>query len=190
MMDMQFERECRGEIAAQGADAGLAARSADWLVETSRHKYSYHFKFLGLPIIQYPHDIVMMQELIWATRPDVIIETGIARGGSLMMGAAMLALLDYCDAAAAGQVIDPSRPGRRIIGVDIDIRAHNRTAIEAHPLADRIGLVQGSSIDPDIVRQVSEQVASLPERRGCWYASIHITRTITCLPSLRPMRRW
>ncbi len=89
-MDMQFESECSAEIAAQGADAELATRSADWLVKTTRHKYSYHFRFLGLPIIQYPHDIVMMQELIWSTRPDVIIETGIARGGSLILSAAML----------------------------------------------------------------------------------------------------
>ncbi len=160
-MDMQFESECSAEIAAQGADAELATRSADWLVKTTRHKYSYHFRFLGLPIIQYPHDIVMMQELIWSTRPDVIIETGIARGGSLILSAAMLTLLDYCDAATAGQGVDPCRPSRRVIGVDIDIRAHNRAAIEGHPMASRIDLVQGSSVDPDIVRQVEDRVACL-----------------------------
>jgi cephalosporin hydroxylase len=160
-MDMQFESECGAEIAAQGADAELSVRSADWLVGTARHKYSYHFKSLGLPIIQYPHDIVVMQELIWSTRPDVIIETGIARGGSLILSAAMLTLLDYCDAATAGQGIDPSRPSRRVIGVDIDIRAHNRAAIEGHPLASRIDLIQGSSIEPDIVRQVADKVACL-----------------------------
>lgn len=160
-MDMQFESECSAEIAAQGADAELATRSADWLVKTTRHKYSYHFRFLGLPIIQYPHDIVMMQELIWSTRPDVIIETGIARGGSLILSAAMLTLLDYCDAATAGQGVDPCRPSRRVIGVDIDIRAHNRAAIEGHPLAGRIDLIQGSSVEPDIVRQVGDKVASL-----------------------------
>jgi cephalosporin hydroxylase len=160
-IDMQFESECSAEIAAQGADAELAVRSADWLVETARHKYSYHFKSLGLPIIQYPHDIVMMQELIWSTRPDVIIETGIARGGSLILSAAMLTLLDYCDAATAGQRVDPCRPSRRVIGVDIDIRAHNRAAIEEHPLANRIELIQGSSVDPDIVRQVEDKVACL-----------------------------
>jgi cephalosporin hydroxylase len=160
-MDMQFESECSAEIAAQGADAELATRSADWLVKTTRHKYSYHFRFLGLPIIQYPHDIVMIQELIWSTRPDVIIETGIARGGSLILSAAMLTLLDYCDAATAGQGVDPCRPSRRVIGVDIDIRAHNRAAIEGHPMASRIDLVQGSSVDPDIVRQVEDRVACL-----------------------------
>lgn len=158
--DMEFENECADQIAAQGADARLAKYSADWLVETARHNYSYHFKSFGLPIIQYPHDIVMMQELIWAVRPDLIIETGIARGGSLIMSAGMMAILDYCDAAAAGHRLDPYGPGRRVIGIDIDIRSHNRAAIEAHPLAHKIDLIQGSSIDPRIVRQVHEKVAN------------------------------
>jgi hypothetical protein len=139
-VDMQFESERSGEIAAQGADAELAARSIDWLVKTTRHKYSYHFKSLGSPIIQYPDDIVMMQELIWSTQPDVIVETGIARGGSLILSAAMLTLLDYCDAATAGQGIDPCRLRRRVIGIDIDIRSHNRAAIERHPLGVTIGM--------------------------------------------------
>ena len=158
-MDRRFDNDCVDEIIAQGADVALATCSADWLVATARHKYSYHFRSLGLPIIQYPQDIVMMQELIWSTRPDVIIETGIARGGSVVMSAAMLTLLDCCDAAAAGILFDLSRPARRVIGIDIDIRAHNRAAIEAHPLAARIDLVQGSSIDPDIVRQVHDKLA-------------------------------
>jgi cephalosporin hydroxylase len=73
----------------------------------------------------------------------------------------MLTLLDYCDAATAGKGVDPFRPSRRVIGVDIDIRAHNRAAIEGHPLASRIDMVQGSSVDPDIVRQVGDKVACL-----------------------------
>ena len=159
--DLQFENECMGEIAAQGADAELAALSDNWLFATAKYRYSYHFKPFGLPIIQYPHDIVAMQELIWSIRPDIIIETGIARGGSLLMSAATLALLDYCDAAIAGQMIDPSRPRRRVIGIDIDIRTPSRVAIEMHPLAGRIDLIQGSSIDPTTVQQVAEKVACL-----------------------------
>jgi cephalosporin hydroxylase len=159
--DMKFETECVSQIAAQGADAKLIQQSTAWLAETTKHNYSYHFKSLGLPIIQYPHDIVMMQELIWAIRPDLIIETGIARGGSLILSAGMMALLDYCDAAAAGRRLDPCGPGRRVIGIDIDIRPHNRSAIEAHPLAHKIDLIQGSSIDPEIVCQVGEKAARL-----------------------------
>ncbi|MFL5285833.1 MAG: cephalosporin hydroxylase family protein [Rhodopila sp.] len=159
-MDIAFENDCANQIAAQGADEDLAEQSITWLVGTAKFKYSYHFKFAGLPIIQYPGDIVMMQELIWSIRPDFIVETGIARGGSIVLNAAMLALLDYCECAAAGQVLDPARPRRRVIGIDIDIREPNRRAIEAHPLTNRIDLIQGSSIDPDVVRQVWQRTDS------------------------------
>ena len=95
-----------------------------------------------------------MQELIWSIKPDLIIETGIAHGGSLIMSASMLALLDYCDAVETGQVLDPKATHRRVLGLDIDIRPHNRAAIEAHPMAHRIDMIQGSSIAPEIVAQV------------------------------------
>ena len=117
-------------------------------------KYSYNFNWLGRPIIQYPQDIVAMQELVWTIRPDLIIETGIAHGGSLILSASLLALLDLCDAAEAGTSIDPRASSRAVLGVDIDIRAHNRAAIEAHPMAPRIRMIQGSSIDPAIVGEV------------------------------------
>jgi cephalosporin hydroxylase len=97
-----------------------------------------------------------MQELIWQVRPDFIIETGIAHGGSLVMSASMLALLDYCDAVEAGQILDPRATNRRVLGIDIDIRAHNRAAIESHPMSHRIDMIQGSSIAPEIVRRVHE----------------------------------
>jgi cephalosporin hydroxylase len=95
-----------------------------------------------------------MQELVWAVRPDLIVETGIAHGGSLILSASLLGLLDLCDAAQAGTTLDPRAARRAVVGVDIDIRAHNRTAIEAHPLASRIRMIQGSSVDPAIVEQV------------------------------------
>jgi cephalosporin hydroxylase len=160
IIDRQFERDCAAEIAAQGADPALSARSADWLVAAARFKYSYHFQAFGLPIIQYPHDIVMMQELIWRVRPALIIETGIARGGSLIMSAAMLALLEFCDAAAAGRMLDPARPARRVLGIDIDIRPRNRDAIAAHPLFSRIDMIEGSSVAPDIIARVHGIAAS------------------------------
>jgi cephalosporin hydroxylase len=123
-------------------------------------RYSYNFAWLSRPIIQYPQDIVATQEIIWTVKPDLIIETGIAHGGSLVLSASVLALLDYADAVHDGQLLDPSKPKRKVLGVDIDIRAHNREAIEAHPLADRIEMIQGSSIAPEIVDQVHRRAAS------------------------------
>ena len=101
-------------------------------------KYSYQFSWMGRPIIQLPEDMVRMQEAIYATKPDVIVETGVAHGGSLIFYAGL------CAAMGRG----------RVVGVDIEIRPHNRTAIEAHALFDRITLLEGSSTDPDIVAQV------------------------------------
>lgn len=150
----KFLVECTAEIAAQGQNTALKTLTRQWLHSANAARYSYHFSSLGRPIIQYPQDMVAMQELIWSTRPDIIVETGIAHGGSLILNASMLALLDYCDAIESGEMLDPSKPKRRVIGVDIDIRAHNRAAIEAHPLANRIDMIQGSSIDPAIVDQV------------------------------------
>jgi len=112
---------------------------------------------MGRPIIQFPQDMVAMQELIWQVKPDLIIETGIAHGGSLIMSASMLALLDYCDAVESGQVIDPKKPKRKVLGLDIDIRAHNQTAIVAHPMADRIEMIEGNSIAPEIIAQVQKR---------------------------------
>jgi cephalosporin hydroxylase len=95
-----------------------------------------------------------MQELIWSIKPDLIIETGIAHGGSLIFSASMLALLDMSDAIEAGEMFDPKLSRRKVLGIDIDIRAHNRVAIEAHPMASRIQMIQGSSIAPEIIEQV------------------------------------
>jgi cephalosporin hydroxylase len=149
-----FKKECAAEIATQGQNDRLLAQTRDWFLLANQHKYSYHFESLGRPIIQYPQDMAVMQELIWQVRPDLIIETGIAHGGSLILSASMLALLDLCDAIQAGQTIDPRHSKRKVLGVDIDIRAHNRAAIEAHPLAGRIRMIQGSSIAPEIIAQV------------------------------------
>ena len=117
-------------------------------------KYSYHFDCLGRPIVQFPTDMIAMQELIWFVRPDLVIETGIAHGGSLVLSASMLALLDMTDAIAEGKQMDPRVSSRRVLGIDIDIRAHNRAAIEAHPMASRIEMIEGSSIAPEIIDRV------------------------------------
>lgn len=149
-----FEREVSQRLEVSATDQTLHAAARDFLLASIASKYSYNFSWLGRPIIQYPQDIVAIQEIIWLTRPDVIVETGIAHGGSLVLTASMLALLDLCDAASSGSLVDPKMPRRQVIGVDIDIRPHNREAIEAHPLANRIAMVQGSSIDPGVIDQV------------------------------------
>jgi cephalosporin hydroxylase len=150
----QFQNERKARLTAYAADAEFTALSRDWLQASMQRKYVYNFDWMGRPIIQYPQDMVAVQELIMRVRPDVVIETGIAHGGSLVLSASMLALLDMSDAMAAGTMMDPRQSKRRVIGIDIDIRDHNRAAIEAHPMASRIHMVQGSSVDPAVVKQV------------------------------------
>ena len=127
-----------------------------FFLESASSKYSYNFSFLGRPIIQYPQDMVAIQEIIWNIKPDLIIETGIAHGGSLIMSASMLALLDMCDAIQSGASINPKISARKVLGVDIEIRPHNRLAIETHPMSSRIQMIQGSSIDPLIIEKVKK----------------------------------
>lgn len=110
--------------------------------------YSYNFKWLSRPIIQYPQDIVAFQELVSQVEPSLIIETGIAHGGSLVLSASMLCLLDVMEG------LDPRQSPRKVVGVDIDIRPHNRKALDEHPLRFKMELIEGSSIDPEIIQQV------------------------------------
>jgi len=156
---MSFDKEVTERIATYGYDEAMNRAGQDFMRATTVTKYSYNFSALGRPIIQYPQDMVAMQELIWEVRPDLIIETGIAHGGSLIMSASILALLDMCDAIMADQTVDPRQSARKVLGIDIDIRAHNRSAIEAHPMASRIKMIEGSSIAPEIIDQV-KQLAS------------------------------
>jgi len=141
-----FKKQVSSNIERLGEDKDVQSLSRVWSRETNRNGYTYNFTWMGRPIIQYPQDIIAMQELIWATQPDIIVETGIAHGGSLIFSASMLEL----NAACGG------KKDARVLGVDIDIREHNRAAIEAHPLARRIDMIQGSSIAPEIVAQVKE----------------------------------
>lgn len=155
-----FDEEINRRIEAIGNDANLKAHAGRFLQASVPAQYSYNFVWMSRPIIQYPQDIVAVQELIWKVRPDLIIETGIAHGGSLIFSASMLALLDMTDAIAARCTsIDPSKSDRKVVGIDIDIRAHNRTAIEEHPMSSRIEMIQGSSIAPDVISRVSEIAA-------------------------------
>ena len=150
----QFNQEVERNIKSLGQDHDVQALSRIWVREISRHKWAYNFRWLGRPAIQFPNDAWASQELIWDVKPDLIIETGIAHGGSLIMSASMLALLDMCEAIESGTVLDPKKSNRKVLGLDIDIRQHNREAIEAHPMSSRIQMIQGSSIAPDVIEQV------------------------------------
>jgi len=142
---------------------------------------------LGRPIIQYPQDMVAMQELIWSVRPDLIIETGIAHGGSLVLSASMLAMLDMCDAIEASLPMDPAQSRRKVLGVDIDIRAHNREAIEGHPMASRIEMIQGSSTDSSIVEQVREFADGYSKVMVCLDSNHTHEHVLTELESYAPL---
>lgn len=166
-----FKQEVSTRIAENGENRQMAEAAQAFLHVSTQPKYCYNFAWLDRPIIQYPQDIVAMQELIWSVKPDLIIETGIAHGGSLIFSASMLALLDYNDAVETGTLLDPAKPKRTVLGIDIDIRAHNRTAIEAHPMASRIRMIEGSSIDSDIIEQVKAIAANY-------------TRILVCLDSM------
>jgi len=152
----QFVMQVKQNINVLGQDRNMQDLSRIWLRDTIKHNYSYNFSWLSRPIIQYPQDMVAIQELLWQVKPDLIIETGIAHGGSLILSASMLAMIDYCEAAEEDGMLDLKASRRRVLGVDIDIRAHNRAAIESHPLAHKIDMIQGSSIAPEIIAQVHE----------------------------------
>ena len=152
----QFRAERVADIARMAADPEMIALASRFMIASSPFKYSYHFDWLGRPIIQFPQDIVAFQEVVWSVRPDLIIETGIAHGGSLVLSASLLALLDMSDAIAKNTSLDPKVSSRRVVGIDIDIRSHNRVLIESHPMASRIELIQGSSIDSALVARVHE----------------------------------
>jgi cephalosporin hydroxylase len=157
----KFQKQVDTNILSLGADQHLRDAAWKWAVDASaRHNYTYNFAWMDRPIIQFPQDVMAMQEIIWRTKPDLIIETGIAHGGSLVMSASMCALLEYADAVAQGVVLNPSKPRRKVLGIDIDIRAHNRTAIESHPMAGRIEMIQGSSIAFDVVAEVKKRAQS------------------------------
>ena len=119
-----------------------------FLLRTIQDRYSYEFEWLSRPIIQYPQDIVAFQELVSSVKPELIIETGIAHGGSLVLSASLLCLLDVMEG------VDPRQSKRKVIGVDIDIRPHNREALENHPLRFKMELIEGSSIDPSVVNSI------------------------------------
>ena len=145
-----FEQERKSIIKTQCNNDELNLHASRFLSESAKTKYSYTFDWLGRPIIQYPQDIVSLQQIIYETNPDLIIETGIAHGGSLIFSASLLALLDLKDGIQPGSA--SSR--RKVVGIDIDIRPHNLDAIKSHFLSDYLILMEGSSTDQEMVDKV------------------------------------
>src|SRR5687767_11228245 len=138
----RFRQEVAGNVDGLMADADVQALSRIWVREITRHKYAYNFTWMGRPIIQFPQDMLALQEIVWRVKPDVIVETGIAHGGSLIFYAGL------CRAIGRG----------RVVGVDVEIRPHNRAAIEDHPLAESITLIEGSSTAPAVLDRVRAAV--------------------------------
>jgi cephalosporin hydroxylase len=148
-----FELQCEKKILEMVQDKQLRKESFDYMNAVSLYNYSYHFKWMGLPIIQYPQDIIAMQELIFALKPDFIIETGVARGGSLVFYSSMLELLGGDN-------------NKKVIGVDIDIREHNRKRLESHPMYKNICLVEGSSIDSEVIAEIDRIISENNLKKG------------------------
>jgi cephalosporin hydroxylase len=139
---VSFEEKKRGQALAMGRDEQLFATATSLLTEADKYDYAYLWSWLGVPIIQLPADVMAMQEVIWATKPDVIIETGVARGGSVLLMASLLELVG----------------NGKVIGIDIDIRTHNRDSIERHPMSKRVVLIEGPSTAPGVMAQVRSEI--------------------------------
>ena len=137
----QFKQEVKERIDSYSSNTELQTLSTAWVEKSMRNKYVYNYTWMGIPIIQFPEDIVAMQEIIWSVKPDLIIETGIAHGGSILFSASMLELI-----GGDGEVL----------GIDIDIREHNKTEIEKHPMSKRVKMISGSSISEETIQQVHE----------------------------------
>lgn len=153
----QFKDERADDIKRMAADEDLKKASLDWMIASDKYKYSYNYTWLGRPIIKYPSDIVATQEIIWAVKPDLIIETGIAHGGSLMLSASMLEI-------NGGDGL--------VLGIDIDIREHNKKEILNHPMAKRIQMIEGSSTSAETMAQVRE-IAAGRKRVMVFLDSLH-----------------
>lgn len=134
----KFKAEVEENITALGNDPRNQELTLEWVYQVSKYNYAYNFKWMGRPVIQAPQDLVVLQEIIFDVKPDLIIETGIAHGGSLIFFASMLELLGHGE----------------VLGIDIDIRSHNYAEIVSHPMYKRISMIEGSSIDERTAEKV------------------------------------
>ena len=155
----EFKKEVESNIHELSKDKVLAQNTKVWFEQSLINKYAYNFTSFSVPIIQYPQDMIALQELIWEIKPDLIIETGIAHGGSIVQSASVLAMIEYQEAVLSGSVVDPIMPTRKVLGLDVDIRQHNKKVIEKHFLSSRIDMIEGSSISKEVIKAVYEYAA-------------------------------
>lgn len=141
---VKYRAEAVERAASYKNNKSLQDSGKEFLLQINKAQYAYNFFWLGVPILQAPQDLQALQEIIWEVKPDLIIETGIAYGGSLIFSASMLAILEACGVIENGEVV----------GVDIDVRPHNKAAILAHPLSKKIKMIEGSSVDDKIIAAV------------------------------------
>ena len=141
---MSFKSEVKKEILIQGKDKEMLNLTKKWMERAGKLKYSYHFEWMGRPIIQHPQDMIAAQQLIWDVKPDLIIETGIARGGSLIFYASLLELISQSG----------KNKKAKVLGIDIEIRKNNLRYIKEHPMFKRINLIEGPSTNKKIYEKV------------------------------------
>ncbi len=139
---IEFENSKLVSIDNLGHDKEIFSQSKEMIKSLDKYNYSYLWSWLGLPIIQWPADIMATQEVLWQVKPDVVIETGVARGGSVVFIASILKMMGK----------------GKVVGVDIDIRSHNREAIMSHPMANLIKLIEGPSTSEDVLQRVSTEI--------------------------------
>ena len=150
-----FEKECAEESYNQARDKSFIKLSDNWLNKSWRHKYTYHFKWMDRPIIQMPQDVLALQEIIWKVKPDLIIETGIAHGGSICLSASLLALLEMEDNYNKND-INKTKNNRQVIGIDVDIRKHNKEKLNNHFLSEKMIMIEASSVELKTFEKVKE----------------------------------
>ena len=148
-----FEQEVKRRISTL-PNANMVRAADEFIYQSVPSQYTYNYFWMGRPIIQYPQDMVAIQELIWRVKPDLILEVGIAHGGSLIFSASILALIEMGEAIQSGTLFDPSNPKRKVLGIDIEIRAHNKKAIEEHVMSSRVDMIEASSIAQDTITAV------------------------------------
>lgn len=135
----EFQMQREADVEAMGQDSELREKSIEWMIHADKYKYTYNYNWMGRPIIKFPNDMVIQQEIMWELKPDLVIETGIAHGGSIIFTAAMMEMMGI-----EGEVV----------GIDIDIREHNKDEILNHPMNKRITMYEGNSVSPDMVERV------------------------------------
>ena len=162
-----FLRDVEDRVKNHKKELQMRKAASDFMVSSTGPKYCYNFSWQTRPIIQYPQDILAMQEIIWDVKPDLIIEMGIAHGGSLIFNASILAMLDMCEAIDEKRTKDPNISKRKILGVDIDIREHNKIEIEKHPMSSRIDMIEGSSISTEIIEKVKDYASNFDRILVC-----------------------